>query len=316
MIKFDSCSFSVPGHIARPNLSKFDMITKNRNQTGVTQTYYEAGKILPGLNKIQYFPDNDTLTIELSGKILPIQHKQLIHYNNIDQVFDTINGTRLTELADLNEALKNSEPRKIDFTENIEVSNVKDCLTAVSCITSQKYNKSNYQGRGEFKGKTGVAFNGTWKSFRERLLFYDKQAETKDPIYTNNLRIESNRANFESIRKDIQGANNLHEILSSSAKPVLRVFSRITGMNETNVKLFDMARNSSAIKDFMYQSLLLQAGDDMQTVRELLEIANKGNRRSTVLETMKRIERFRRNRDSGIIENTKYLQDILIKLSA
>lgn len=315
MIKLDSCCFCVPGETGKPDLSKFDQVTKSRIETGSTRTYYEATKAAPGLNKVQYFPDNETLTFEISGKLLPIEHRQLITYNNIEQSIDIINETGLIQ-ANTVQMIEDSTVRKVDFTENIEVSNVGEYLAAISCISSQRYNKSSYQGRGEYKGKTGVAFNGTWKTKRERLLFYDKEAETKNEIYKNILRIESNRANFEAIRKDVNGENNLLEILSSDERPIKKLFSRITGMNETNLKLYDMAINSTAIKDFMYQSLLLQAGDDMQTVRQLLEIANKGNRRSTVLETLKRIETFRRNRDSGETKNSTILQDILMKLSA
>jgi hypothetical protein len=315
MIKLDSCCFCVPGETGKPDLSKFDQVTKSQIETGSTRTYYEAIKTTSGLNKVQYFPDNDSLTFEISGKLLPIEHRQLITHENIEQAINIIKETGLIEAAAV-AVIENSTVRKVDFTENIEVSNVGEYLAAISCITSQRYNKSSYQGRGEYKGKTGVAFNGTWKTKRERLLFYDKEAETKNEFYKNILRIESNRANFEAIRKDVNGENNLLEILSSDEKPVQKLFSRITGMNETNLKLYDMAINSTAIKDFMYQSLLLQAGDDMQTVRQLLEIANKGNRRSTVLEMMKRIETFRRNRDSGAIKNSTYLKDILMKLSA
>ena len=176
MINIDSCCFSVHENYAKPDISKFDKVSRQKQET--LQTYYEAKNICSGLNKITYLPETGIVTFDISGKLLPIQHKQLISQSNIENCFDIINGTGYVE-ADMLQVLESSTVRKIDFTENIEVSNVNDYLQAVSCISSQKYNKDVYNGRGNEVGKTGVVFRGTFKTFKEYLLFYDKQAETK-----------------------------------------------------------------------------------------------------------------------------------------
>jgi len=164
------------------------------------------------------------------------------------------------------QVLENSTVRKIDFTENLEVSNVNEYLQAVSCISSQKYNKDVYNGRGNDVGKTGVVFRGTFKTFKEYLLFYDKQAETKKPEYKNILRIESKRSTFDSIRKDVKAQNNLFDILTSSEKPVLNVYSRITGTNETNFKLYDNMKNIKNTQQLLYEALLLQSGNNLSLI--------------------------------------------------
>lgn len=310
MINIDSCCFSVHENEVKPDISKFDKIVRQKTET--SQTYYEAKNICPGLNKITYMPETGILTFDISGKLLPIQHKQLISQSNIENCFDIINGTGYVK-ADMLQTLENSTVRKIDFTENIEVSNVNEYLQAVSCISSQKYNKDVYNGRGNDVGKTGVVFRGTFKTFKEYLLFYDKQAETKKPEYKNILRIESKRSTFDSIRKDVKAQNNLFDILTSSEKPVLNVYSRITGTNETNYKLYDNMKNIKNTSQLYFEALLLQSGNNMQTVKQFLLMANKS--RATAYRHLKQIELYKRNRNSTGT-NTDYLKDILLKLSA
>jgi hypothetical protein len=310
MVNIDSCCFSVHENDVKPDISKFDKIVRQKTET--SQTYYEAKNICLGLNKITYMPETGIVTFDISGKLLPIQHKQLISQSNIENCFDIINGTGYVK-ADMLQVLENSTVRKIDFTENLEVSNVNEYLQAVSCISSQKYNKDVYNGRGNDVGKTGVVFRGTFKTFKEYLLFYDKQAETKKPEYKNILRIESKRSTFDSIRKDVKAQNNLFDILTSSEKPVLNVYSRITGTNETNFKLYDNMKNIKNTQQLLYEALLLQSGNNMQTVKQFLLMSNKS--RATAYRHLKQIEVYKRNRNSTGT-NTDYLKDILLKLSA
>jgi len=312
MIKIDSCCFSVHENDVKPDISKFDKIVRQKTET--SQTYYEAKNICPGLNKIIYMPETGIVTFDISGKLLPVEHKQLISQSNIEDCFNIINGTGYVK-ADMLQVLENSTVRKIDFTENLEVSNVNEYLQAVSCISSQKYNKDVYNGRNNDVGKTGVVFRGTFKTFKEYLLFYDKQAETKKPEYKNILRIECKRSTFDSIRKDVKAQNNLFDILTSAEKPVLKVYSRVTSMNEANLKLYDKMKSIADIKQLFYESLLQQAGDDMQTVKQYLILANKNKRRANVTETLKRIEAYKRNRHVEA-DKPDYLKDIFFKLSA
>ena len=310
MIKIDSCCFSVHENDVKPDISKFDKIVRQKTET--SQTYYEAKNICPGLNKIIYMPETGIVTFDISGKLLPVEHKQLISQSNIEDCFNIINGTGYVK-ADMLQVLENSTVRKIDFTENLEVSNVNEYLQAVSCISSQKYNKDVYNGRNNDVGKTGVVFRGTFKTFKEYLLFYDKQAETKKPEYKNILRIECKRSTFDSIRKDVKAQNNLFDILTSNEKPVLNVYNRIIGTNKANFKLYDNMKNIKNTQQLLYEALLLQSGNNMQTVKQFLLMSNKS--RATAYRHLKQIEVYKRNRNrSGT--NTDYLKDILLKLSA
>jgi len=305
---------------AKPNISKFvrhDIMrqkTENETETETLQTYYEAKSVCTGLNRIVYMPETGIVTFDISGKLLPVEHKQLISQSNVEDCFNVINATGIVEV-DCISVLENSTVRRVDFTENLIVSGINEYMNAVSSISSQKYNKDIYVGRGTEVGKTGIVFRGTYKTFKEYLLFYDKYAEAKDEVYKNTLRIESKRSTYESIRRDVNAQNNLFDILTSAEKPVLKVYSRVTGMNKANMKLYDRMKSIADIKQLFYESLLQQAGDDMQTVKQYLILANKNKRRANVTETLKRIEAYKRNRHVEA-DRPDYLKDILFKLSA
>jgi len=320
MLNIDSCCFSVHENYAKPNISKFarhDITrqkTESETETETSQTYYEAKSVCTGLNRIVYMPETGIVTFELSGKILPVSHKQLISQSNIEDCFSVINATGTVE-ADCISVLENSTVRRVDFTENLSVSNVGAYLSAVSTISSSRYNKDIYVGRGTEVGKTGIVFRGTYKTFKEYLLFYDKYAEAKDEVYKNTLRIESKRSTYESIRRDVNAQNNLFDILTSVEKPVLKVYSRVVGMNEANMKLYDRMKDIKDIQQLFYESLLQQSGEDMQTVKQYLLLANKNKSRSTAYRHLKKIEAYKRNRHAEANE-PDYIKDILLKLSA
>lgn len=315
MLSVDTCCFETRDEYVKLNLSKFDEVTRQTSE-GQQRTYFEVKSVFPGLNKVVYMPETGAVTFDISGKILPEQHRQLITQANIEQVFECINGTGVVK-ADMLSVLENSIVRRIDFTNNVEVGNVSEYMQAVALISSPKYSKDVYRGKGTEAGKTGVVFRGRYRTFKEHLLFYDKQEETGNSIYAGVLRVESKRSNFDAIRKDVEADNNLIDILTSTQKPVLKVYGRITGMNEANVKIYDSMRYINEIKELYYETLIQAAGGDMDTLRQYLILANKGKRRGNVTEHYKRIEAYKRMKDidAGYTAHD-YLQDIYEKLSA
>lgn len=314
MLNFDSCCFEVNADLMKPDIRKYVKHTI-QDIEGTEQTYFEAKNIQAGLSHIKYFPNTGIVVSNISGKLLPIEHRQLINQNNIDQAFDLIHASGFLRPEDYMSIYDTGIVRTIDITENIQVPNVTEYLQAVSCITSQNYKNEFYTGRGEHVGKTGRVFKGKQKTFKERLLLYDKQHETGNKEYTGTLRIESNRNTFESIRKDINGNNTLLDILTTIERPVLNLLTKILGYNEANKNLYDMAYRTPDIKQFLFESALQQAGNDMEIVKEVLKIANKGNSRSTLNRYIKQIEYYKRNKETGTA-GANYIQDILQKLSA
>lgn len=312
-LTFDSCNFEVYSDYCKPNLKLYAEKT-TKLPDGTSKTLYEANNIQAGINRITVLPETQQVVISISGKVLPIEHKQLISQNNIEQVFDIINASTFLE-TDCIGILENSVVRSIDFTNNIEVDNVPEYLKAVSCVTSRNYRNETYTGTGEHAGTTGRVFKGNYKTFKERMLFYDKQAQTQNKFYAGILRIENNRSTFDSIRKDIKGKNTLFDILTSNEKPNLKLFTKILGYNEANKNLYDMAQQATDIKHLYFEAILQQAGNDMQVVKEILQIADKTKNRSTVSRHMKQIEYYKRNKETGTT-GANYIQDILKKLSA
>jgi len=312
-LSFDSCNFEVSADYCKPNLKLFaEKTTKNPGED--IRTLYEANNIAPGINRITVLPDTKQVVLSISGKVLPIEHKQLISQDNIEQAFDIINKTGFVK-TDLLPVLEHSIVRSIDFTNNVEVDNVTEYLNMVSCISSHNYRNEIYKGTGEHKGTTGRVFKANFATKKERMLFYDKQAQTQNKKYSGILRVESNRATFKSIRNDVNANNTLLEIVTSNEKPNLKLFNKILGQNEANKNIYDMAKRVTDIKQLYFEAILQQAGNDMQIVKEILQIANKSNNRSTVMRNYKQIKEYYQSRETGET-GTIFIQDILQKLSA
>jgi hypothetical protein len=72
-------------------------------------------------------------------------------------------------------------------------------------------------------------------------------------------------------------------------------------------------KNIKNTQQLLYEALLLQSGNNMQTVKQFLLMSNKS--RATAYRHLKQIEVYKRNRNSTGT-NTDYLKDILLKLSA
>lgn len=309
MVKIDSCTFETDSAFLVPDVSQFTKNIKQVPNSDREQIYYSAQYPISGVSQIVYLPDTDKITVSLSGKVLPITENQLITKNNIEQVLETIGNTKFIESYSP-ELINNSVVRKVDFTENINCSEIDSYLSSVNSISNRKYNRDFYRGKADDKNKTGVLFRGIFKSFKERLLLYDKQSETKNRHYAGILRIESQRTTFKSIRNDVNGNNNLNDILLSNETPVLNVFKRILNDNQINPELM----NSNLIGfDHIALLWLTQYKYDMNLIKQVL--ADVYPNRATALNHYKKIERFKRNRsvNNSFKEN---IQDIINQLSA
>lgn len=312
-MNIDSCQFSLNSDLIRPNYNKFLRKKEYSPETNIESTYYEASNVIAGLNNIKYFPNDNVVVVSLSGKILPTEHKQLINNNNIDQVVSIINDTKLLQL-DISELMLDSKVRKLDMTENIQVSNVNEYISAFNCINSRNYIKTAYQGRGEDKGKTGIVFRRPYKTFKEYLILYDKEKETKNSVYNGILRAESKRCTFDSIRRDVKGGNNLNDILTSKERPLYNLAKKIIGVNETNTEFINMANKVNGLNELYIEALLQQTNFDLPATIEVLKEANRQGNRMTLSRHIKDIEMYLLRRNSNGDAELK-LNEILLKLA-
>lgn len=312
-MNIDSCQFSLNSDLIRPNYDKFLRKTEYSPETNIENTYYEASNVIAGLNNIKYFPNTNEVVVSLSGKILPTEHKQLININNIEQVVDIMNSTPLMQL-DISDLMLNSKVRKVDMTENIQVSNVNEYISAFNCINSSNYIKTAYQGRGEDKGKTGIVFRRPYKTFKEYLILYDKEKETKNSIYNGILRAESKRCTFDSIRRDVKGGNDLNDILTSKERPLYNLAKKIIGVNETNTEFINMADKVQNIDALEIEALCHNCNYDIRAIKEVLKIANKQGSRMTLSRHIKKYEMYLLRRNSNGDAELK-LNEILLKLA-
>jgi hypothetical protein len=271
---------------------------------------YKVSPYLTGLSRIEYIPETGIAHIELSGKILPIEHHQLITVKNFDEVIHIINSTGLCEL-DTSDVVTHSTVRRVDFTENIiaRLGSIPEYMQAVSVICNPNYNTEEYVGRGKEKGKTGVVMKGLQKTIREHLLIYDKAAETKNNVYLGVIRVEDKRCSFRSIRNGINGDNTLHDIFASDNKPVLSLFRKVLqGHTGSNI----VKPTANSVTDYLYQALLRDKAGNTDLIRkELKQVCNSS---ATVYRHHKKILKLQAVDIAGD-EYMDYIRDIETQLN-
>jgi len=142
------------------------------------------------------------------------------------------------------QAIEESRVLSMDCTNNLKVS--RDPINYISALNqiriNNKYNVTDYRE----PGNKGIVIAGKQKTFKERMIFYDKileinrdKALKKESYFinlqgqhTNVLRIESNFTSFAKIQEYTETSTLLKDILNSNENPNLKLFDKITKPNK------------------------------------------------------------------------------------
>ena len=235
MIKIDSLKFEIQKNCINKLITKQFAKTLNQqpNQETITKCLNlpKAYKKL-GLKDITIL--DDKLVFEVSAKILKENYLNGINKNNIEQVFNEINKTKLIDI-NTSKALDTAITHKVDITNNIYLEKpLKNYIIAISELQPIKQSfdfkicgKRNYES-------VVINSNNQTRKFKTRLTAYQKELElrkkedNKELLYLlekhnklanihRNLRIEQNLKNKYQARKQLNiKDNNLKSILLSS----------------------------------------------------------------------------------------------------
>lgn len=258
--------------------------------TDINSTISTANGTISGLKSIKIDHSKNDLQLELSAKILLDDYYKLINLDTIEQVFDTVNRSGIVTIdkARINEF----DVHSLDTTKNIKcsytVSNVLDNLALITQNT--KYIKEPYRGTGENKHKTGLVFRGKQKTFKERMLFYDKREEMlHDKKYLQSvrnavgvvrqfegvLRNECNIATYAKAREYFgTGDMNLLNILKSEQNPNWTIWKRIKGTSCIQTELFTYPEEMAWHELVYYyglKNICLDCGNDLSIIKDLIK---------------------------------------------
>lgn len=291
MITLDSIKIHAPCDLLTDfNFERFKKTTDVDGARGHTtkDRYYARGTIT-GLKSIEINNINQSLTLELSAKILLDDYSQLININNIERVFDTVNKSGLIAIDKTR--INEFDVHSIDSTKNLKgVHRPKQYFDNLMLIAqSPKYIKEAYRGTGDNKHKTGVVFRGKQKTFKERMLCYDKREEllhekkflksVNNPMqvvkdFYNVARIECNLTNYARIREYLQVPDqNLIRILESQSTPNWTIWKRIKGAVVVQLELFNYPETMKwheLVSYYGLRQICLDCQNDLSLIKDLI----------------------------------------------
>jgi hypothetical protein len=196
-----------------------------------------------GFKRVTYDTKKNEAVLELSAKVLKDQYFELINKNTIERVFSEVN-TFSPITFNVGNAIDTTRVLSMDCTNNLKLSREPiDYVLALNQIRiNEKYQVSDYKQPGK---NVGIVIAGKQKSFKERVIFYDKQVNIlsdsflkKEPYHASLvlqhkgiLRVETNLTSFAKIRQYAKSTTMLKDILTSTANPNLTIFDKITKRN-------------------------------------------------------------------------------------
>lgn len=257
-----------------------------------------------GLKNIIYDRLRKEYKIELSAKILRENYYDLINRNTIEQVTEKLNKN-LGIKFHTEKFIDNAIVLKCDTTDNLRVSGgIQNYIKHLSLYRiNDRYQVSEYKG-------DSIVFKNNARSFKERIIFYDKMTELqrdKDMLhiladsgrlaeFKNVLRVESNHTAFRKMRElfnvntfkfkqeyinrnDVKYIQ-LSDLLNSSEKVNYKIFEKITEKNLPSLFIdYDSAGYtfSEIEKREGMKSIILSLDGDMRLIREFIKSHVSGN---------------------------------------
>lgn len=244
-----------------------------------------------GFNRFEYNKKKETILVETSAKILSDDYLQGIHINNIERVVHQVNamaGGRFE--IDPKIFIEEGKFLNIDTTNNLRVSHeLRDYFEALLAYGSgSKYQVSRYTE----KGNQGVVYKGQQRTFKERLIVYDKyieltqKSDNREFFKTLNnstrllnevkgvLRVEQNSVELRKIRERL----NIHQtsilgVLTSPMKPNYNLAMKIIrGAEQLSIfNDLDEFKTFNQFEKFKGQETICrECGYDLENIEALM----------------------------------------------
>ena len=199
-----------------------------------------------GIKLIEVNETTGRVIIQGSAKVLKDQYKEGINLETFDQVINEYNSTGIIQV-DPGDVLTFGEFFTVDISKNMTmdepVPGYISSLYRLGC--NSQYKVDQYRDGGKFVN--GVTFRGKQRSFKERLIFYDKEkdiARDKDlrqysGQYEKVLRAEMNLAQLRRIRHYFS-SNNVSTVLSSQVNANYNLFMKVVSKSSNDLlRLFN-----------------------------------------------------------------------------
>jgi hypothetical protein len=259
----------------------------------ISDIWQNHKKVDIGIKSIQYNKLEDSLIVEASAKILKNEYIEGINKNTIERVIQEINNTGIIQLNS-ERFIHSSDFLSCDVTDNILMNDAEIFKKLGKIPLQNKYEITPYNT----KSNEGIVFKGKQKSFKERMIFYNKLVElmcsptNKDfrgiispstiAQFKGIVRVENNLTSFKKIREYLNIPNQkLINVLNSPEKVNYSIFNKITkGTSPETMRLFTQYEGmmfSEILKIEGYKGIFSSCGYEWATIEQFLKTHNKGN---------------------------------------
>lgn len=294
MITLDSNKIEVPIDVLRRfNEDDSDVFHDTRKNKGeAISDKFSISGIAPGLNYIEVNQKKQSVIVATSAKILGDDYLRGISINTIEQVVNQVNslGTRFIEL-DPEIFIQEGRFLSVDTTNNVVLKS--DTRYTLDALHAYKVN-SNYKcDYHQEKTNQGIVFQGRQKTFKERLILYDKLVElTKKPENRefmrslnnptrllkdceNVLRTEQNSVQLRKIRERLNiGSTNVLDVLQSPVNPNYNLALKIV-KGSYQLTLFDELKDFESFHAFEkwkgQQTIIRECGYDISLIEQIMK---------------------------------------------
>lgn len=308
MVTLDTIGLMLNDFDAITHLDESCFLTKiindGDNRVSERDELKEISKI-KGLNFVRVDRISGKINLEISGKILKENYHEGININSIENVIYNLNKNSGIKF-DTDKIINQAIVMRCDCTDNLQMSN--DVSQYIDDMTlyriNTKYKVDNYIN------KASVIFTNQAKSYKERIIFYDKMYEImnrdkemydilnkagKINNFKNCLRVESNIVTFRKMRElfkitkckyiektgkyDIKYIQ-LYDVLNSKEKVNAKIFEKIT---EKNIPSLFHEYNNSGLglaqiekREGRY-GIIKNMEYDMKLIKEFIKLNVAGN---------------------------------------
>jgi len=275
------------------NQNSFDDVVTVRNEETTMRAVLKNEAKTIGLKNITFDFNSDSMIMELSGKILKQNYKDLISIETIEKVIKEINNNGSINL-NLNKFME-SEVLRVDVTKDVLLEgNLPEYLKFFRFVENGRYRSELYNGSIVYRN------NVKTKKNKDRLIMYDKQREMKlvknkelwnyikPKDFKNYLRIENNIISFAGMRKKLFIPDNkLESVLTSKRNVLAETFDKIVGsVNENYLSfiyetIFEQREKKVELKDLEKrlgrEQIIVIFDLDFDKVKSFLKYMVKGN---------------------------------------
>lgn len=252
MVNFDTLNLMLVGDSCISNIDLNSFIESSETDQGhiiSNKLMLKNDQKTMGLKSIQIDKMKNEIKIELSAKILKENYFNLININSIENLVKNLNENLGIQFH-LSKFIDDVIVLKCDSTNNLKVKNpISDYIKHLSLYRiNDRYKVDDYKNES-------IVFRNQARSFKERMIFYDKQSELKSDKEMMNILYDSNRAkdfenvlraecNFTSFKKiretfGIKGCKHKKLTLHNQEIQYIQLVDLLNSKENANFKIFE-----------------------------------------------------------------------------